>query len=134
MPGGDPSPREAGDIGDGELPGQVVVSGQPGVHDLVQPPSFAEVAAGGVGVLDAVPGAWLTKCAAWPAIGPWLATCQKTQQIASHRCRGSSGSSRPVLSARYRRMAPDSNNGRDRPPGPSWSMMAGTLPFGLIFR
>ena len=36
----------------------------------------------------------------------------------------------PVFSARYCRMAPDSNRAMRVPPGPSWSTMAGIRLFG----
>jgi hypothetical protein len=40
----------------------------------------------------------------------------------------------PVFSARYCRIAPDSNSGSGFPPGPFGSMIAGIFPLGLSER
>jgi len=51
--------------------------------------------------------------------------------MVSQRRAASSGRSLLVFSARYCRIAPDSNSGSGFPPGPSGSMIAGIFPFGL---
>ena len=50
------------------------------------------------------------------------------------RAAAPAGRNCPVFSARYSRMAPDSNRASGLPPGPSGSMIAGILPFGLSER
>jgi hypothetical protein len=51
-----------------------------------------------------------------------------------YRRAASAGTSFPAFSARYCRIAPDSNNPSGLPPGPFGSMIAGILPFGLSDR
>ena len=53
---------------------------------------------------------------------------------ACQRSAASAGSRRPVFSARYSRIAPDSNKASGLPPGPSGSRIAGILLFGLTDR
>lgn len=53
--------------------------------------------------------------------------------MASKRARGSVGRNRPAFSARYIKIAPDSNTViGGPPPAGSWSTIAGILALGLI--
>src|SRR2546426_5313186 len=64
-------------------------------------------------------------------IGPTWLIWYMSHCIVVARPRASFGRRRPVFSARWTRMAPDSNTERG-PPGTSWSTIAGIFWFGLI--
>src|ERR1039458_2716818 len=57
----DPGPRETGDVGNGELTGQVVVTGQARVHYPVEAPSLGRIAARGIDVIDTLLGGMADK-------------------------------------------------------------------------